>query len=1032
MPPRRPPPSAEAMTAMYEALEAMTGEGNRKQRALREFKKSKPDMFLGQMDPILAGRWLDNLVLEFNLQDIPQEYRVDFATYLLRDAAREWWDTIRVTYDVPNMQWQTFEQLFREYYIPIAYTQLKAKEFYRLEQGDMTVMEYHVKFTELSKYAPGAVANPLEKIAKFEEGLRPKIREACASNIFTDFSECLQVAMKKEAELDRSLGDYKRKISKSDSRKLTRKQQGQGSQSSGSSWGSSGSYGRGRYGPYVCHKCGQPGHLRRNCPQQALEQQTRFSQGGSEGSHAGSAQWSAQGSQMRPAQPYYSPSTFVPSQPQFNRPQYYPQYRSQGSGFQPTTGSFQSPHPIGSQSGQSYQGRGSGSSSGRSGRNGGRGKGKGTINAMMSHGDTESPTGHAAIEGMIIISNSWARALFDTGASHSFISELFVNALGLEIQPFYPPLALMTPMGGHALVSFVCKSCVVMIESHRLLVDLIVLPMTQFDVILGMDCLSKYQTIIDCHRARVIIGTEDGGVVTYQAHQGVKSSSLILKVCVGGRGNLRSLGYLNAIAGELETIEKHSNIMVVDEYPDVFPEELPGLPPEREIEFCIDLIPGTSPISISPYRMAPTEMIELRKQLQELLDRGFIRPSVSPWGAPVLFAKKHDGSLRLCVDYRQLNRVTIKNKYPLPRIDELFDQLGGSRYFSKIDLRSGYHQLRIREEDVPKTAFRTRYGHYEFLVMPFGLTNAPAAFMDLMNRVFKPYLDRFVIVFIDDILVYSKTQEEHEEHLRIVLQTLRENKLFAKREKCDFWITEVKFLGHVISQEGISVDPSKIEAVLRWERPKNVSEIRSFLGLAGYYRRFVENFSRIAMPLTRLTKKEVKYTWDDQCEEAFQELKKRLTSAPILTISNSEEPYTVYTDASRTGLGCVLMQHGKVVAYASRQLKTHEQNYPTHDLELAAVIFALKIWRCYLYGAKFEVFTDHKSLKYLFTQRDLNLRQRRWVEYMEDYDFTLQYHPGKANVVADALSRKPRGILASLAFEDWSRSSTIVNYDLQY
>ena len=344
----------------------------------------------------------------------------------------------------------------------------------------------------------------------------------------------------------------------------------------------------------------------------------------------------------------------------------------------------------------------------------------------------------------------------------------------------------------------------------------------------------------------MIIGTKDGGMVTYQANQGMKSSSSILKVCVGGTGNLRSLGYINAIACELKLVGKHSYIMVVDEYPDVFPNKLPGLPPEREIELCIDLIPRTSPIFISPYHMAPTEMIELRKQLQELLDKGFIRPSTSPWGAPVLFAKKHDGSLRLCVDYRLLNRVTIKNKYHLPRIDELFDQLGGSRYFSKIDLRSGYHQLKIREEDVTKIAFRTRYGHYEFLVMPFGLTNAPAAFMDLMNRVFKPYLDRFISVFIDDILVYSKTQEKLEEHLRIVLQTLRENRLFAKREKCDFWMIEVKFLGHVISQEGISVDPSKIEAVLRWERSRNVSEIKSFLGLAGYYRRFVKNFSCIA------------------------------------------------------------------------------------------------------------------------------------------------------------------------------------------
>ena len=253
---------------------------------------------------------------------------------------------------------------------------------------------------------------------------------------------------------------------------------------------------------------------------------------------------------------------------------------------------------------------------------------------------------------------------------------------------------------------------------------------------------------------------------------------------------------------------------MVGEFEDVFPDELSGLPPHREIEFGIELFPGTSPISMAPYQMAPAEMKELRRQLQELADKGYIRNSTSPWGAPVLFAKKHDGTLRLCVDYRQLNRVTVKNKYPLPRIDELFDQLGGSRYFSKIDLRSGYHQLRIKEEDIPKTAFRTRYGHFEFLVMSFELMNAPAAFMDLMNRIFRSYLDQFMIVFIDDILVYSKTWEEHDQHLRIVLQALREHQLYAKREKCEFWLTEVKFLGHVISEHGISIDRSKIEAIV--------------------------------------------------------------------------------------------------------------------------------------------------------------------------------------------------------------------------
>ena len=270
------------------------------------------------------------------------------------------------------------------------------------------------------------------------------------------------------------------------------------------------------------------------------------------------------------------------------------------------------------------------------------------------------------------------------------------------------------------------------------------------------------------------------------------------------------------------------SIPVVSEFSEVFSTDLPGLPPDRDIDFCIDVDPGTRPISIPPYRMTPAELKELKEQLQDLLSKGFIRPSVSPWGAPVLFVKKKDGSMRMCIDYRHLNKVTIRNKYPIPRIDGLFDQLQGASLFSKIDLRSCYHQLKVRAEDIPKTAFRTRYGHYEFLVMSFGLTNAPAAFMDLMNGVFKPYLDSFVIVLIDDILIYSRTKEEHEHHLRIVLGILKEKKLNAKFSKCEFWLSSVAFLGHLVSKEGIMVDPKKIEAVRDWVRPTSVTEIRSF------------------------------------------------------------------------------------------------------------------------------------------------------------------------------------------------------------
>ncbi|GJT18116.1 putative reverse transcriptase domain-containing protein [Tanacetum coccineum] len=628
------------------------------------------------------------------------------------------------------------------------------------------------------------------------------------------------------------------------------------------------------------------------------------------------------------------------------------------------------------------------------------------------------------------------------------------------------------------------------------------------------------------------------------------------------------------------------DIPVVREFLEVFPEDLPGLPPVRQVEFQIDLIPGAAPVARAPYRLAPSEMQELSNQLQELADRGFIRPSTSPWGAPVLFVKKKDGSFRMCIDYRELNKLTVKNRYPLPRIDDLFDQLQGSSVYSKIDLRSGYHQLRVRDEDIPKTAFRTRYGHYEFQVMPFGLTNAPAVFMDLMNRVCKPYLDKFVIVFIDDILIYSRNKEEHADHLRIILELLRKEKLYAKFSnemvdgnlvstntvlillnqpfkidlmliklgsfdvvigmdwlskyhakilcnkkvvhilidgetliirgyhqlrvrdeyipktafrtryrhyefqvmpfgltnapavfmdlmnrvckpyldkfvivfiddiliysrnkeehanhlriilellkkeklyakfsKCDFWISIVQFLGHVIDSQGIHVDPAKIEAVKNWASPTTPTEVRQFLGLAGYYQRFIKDFSKIAKSLTELTQKNKKYIWGEDQESAFQLLKQKLCEAPILALPEGNDDFVVYCDASHQGLGAVLMQREKVIAYASRQLKPNEENYTTHDLELGAVVFALKIWRHYLSGSSINA--KRKVITYAsrqlepneenYTTHDLELgavvfalKIRDTVCMAQNYDCEIHYHPGKANVVADALSQKER------------------------
>jgi hypothetical protein len=444
------------------------------------------------------------------------------------------------------------------------------------------------------------------------------------------------------------------------------------------------------------------------------------------------------------------------------------------------------------------------------------------------------PEGAPILTGIFTVLNYPAIVLFDSGASHSFISTKFSAKCQL---PFHHTngITISTP-GGRVATYQINRHVPIKLGSFIFKTTLLIMGLDSVDIILGTDWLSQHHAVIDVvARAIEIHSPLDGEITLYLPDQGCTRSCASVMI--------------------ESPVEK---IPVVCDYPDVFPDELPGMPPDRDIEFAIELQPRTAPISKRPYRMPPAELAELKKQLQELLDKGFIRPSTSSWGCPALFVKKKDESLRMCVDYRPLNAVTIKNKYPLPRIDVLFDPLVGAKMFSKIDLRSGYHQIKIRTSDIPKTAFSTRYGLYEFLVMSFGLTNAPAYFMYLMNSVFMPELDKFVVIFIDDILVYSKNEAEHTKHLHTVLQRLRDHQLYAKLSKCEFWLKEIKFLGHTISQDGISVDPEKVQEVMDWKPPTTVRQIRSFLGLAGYYRRFIPDFSRIAKPMTELLKKGAK------------------------------------------------------------------------------------------------------------------------------------------------------------------------------
>ncbi|GJV81146.1 putative reverse transcriptase domain-containing protein [Tanacetum coccineum] len=619
------------------------------------------------------------------------------------------------------------------------------------------------------------------------------------------------------------------------------------------------------------------------------------------------------------------------------------------------------------------------------------------------------------VTGTFLLNNRYASILFDTGADRSFVSTAFSSRIVITPTALDHDYNVELADGRIVGLNTIIRGCTLNLLNHPFNIDLMPVELGSFDVIIGMDWLAKYHAVIVCAEkiVRIPFGDEIL-IVRGDGSSNKHGTRLNIISCTKAQEYLTKgchvfLANITATKDEDKSKEKRlEDVPVVQEFPEVFPEDLPGIPPTRQVEFRIDLVPGATPVARAPYRLAPSEMKELAEQLQELTDKGFIRPSSSPWGAPVLFVKKKDGSFRMCIDYRELNKLTVKNRYPLPRIDDLFDQLQGSSIYSKIDLRSGYHQLRVREEDIPKTAFRTRYGHYEFQVMSFGLTNAPAVFMDLMNRVCKPYLDKFVIVFIDDILIYSKSKKEHEEHLRQILKLLKKEELYAKFSKCEFWISRVQFLGHVIDCRGIHVDPAKIESIKDWASPKTPTEIRQFLGLAGYYRRFIEGFSKIAKTMTKLTQKGVKFDWGDKQEAAFQLLKQKLCSAPILALPEGSEDFIAYCDASKKGLGAVLMQREKVISYASRQLKIHEKNYTTHDLELGAVVFALKIWRHYLYGTKCTVFTDHKSLQHILDQKELNMRQRRWLELLSDYDCEIRYHPGKANVVADALSRKER------------------------
>ncbi|GJR52461.1 putative reverse transcriptase domain-containing protein [Tanacetum coccineum] len=1095
--PVTPAPTAITTTVTEAQLQALIDQGVAAAMAEAEASRVRNGYDSNDTEGVIGlTRWFEKMESVFSISNCTASCQVKFMTCTLQDDTLTWWNA-HVKTTTPEaahaMPWATLKKMMTDKYCPRGEIKKIETEMWNLKVKGTDVVAYNRRFQQLALMCARMFPEEVDKIEKYIGGLpdmilgsvkasKPKTMQEAIEFTTELMDEKTHAYAERQAEKKRKYDD------------LSKNNQNQQQQNKRQNTGQAYTAGNSDRKPYAgskplcskcdynhegpcpprCNNCKKVGHLAKDCrsrPANANNNNRNNNNNNQKGN--GCYECGAQGHFKRNC----------------------PKLKNNDRGNQ--AGNDRAPAKV-------Y-----------------------VVGNAGANPDN-------VVAGTFLLNNRYAYILFDTGADRSFVSTAFSSQIDITPSTLDHYYDVELADGRIIGLNTILSGCTLNFLNHPFNINLMPVELGSFDAIIGMDWLAKYQAVIVCAEKIVRIpwgnetliihgdGSNQGNVTRLNIISCTKTQKYMQK------GFPIFLAHVTAKEVEDKSEKKRlEDVPIVRDFPEVFPEDLSGLPPTRQVEFQIDLVPGAAPVARAPYRLAPSEMKELSEQLKELSDKGFIRPSSSPWGAPVLFVKKKDGSFWMCIDYRELNKLIMKNRYPLPRIDDLFDQLQGSSvysidYLSQLSpprfernipntlqnslqplrissyavwfdkrtcrihgpyesgekrvldlspskssnsswplgwsLRSvglphgirglveegeyaypcapilayqgsedfmhtatlqrrvcvvlskekGYHQLRVREEDIPKTAFRTRYGHYEFQVMPFGLTNAPAVFMDLMNRVCKPYLDKFVIVFIDDILIYSKNKQEHEEHLKLILELLKKEELYAKFSKCEFWIPKVQFLGHVIDSEGIHVDPAKIESIKDWTSPKSPTEIRQFLGLAGYYRRFIEGFSKIAKPMTKLTQKKVKFEWGDKQEAAFQLLKQKLCSAPILALPEGSEDFIAYCDASKKGLGVVLMQREKVISYASRQLKIHEKNYTTHDLELGAVVFALKIWRHYLYRTKCTVFTNHKSLQHILDQKELNMRQRRWLELLSDYDCDIRYHPGKANVVADALSRKER------------------------
>ncbi|GJS33032.1 putative reverse transcriptase domain-containing protein [Tanacetum coccineum] len=839
----------------------------------QDFMKCQPLFFRGTEGVVDLTQWFERMEIVFRISNCTVENQVKFATCTLMGIALTWWNShVRtVTNDVAYaMTWTDLKKKMTTKYCPRNEIKKIEAEMWNLKVKGTDVVAYNQRFQELALLCDRMFPEETDKIERYVGGMPDLIY----SSVVASKPKTMQEAIEMATELmDRRINTFaerqaenKRKFE--DTPRNNQNQQQNKRQNTGRAYAA----GNGdkkpyegtkplcpkcnfnHYGPCIptCNNCKKLGHLAKDCRSRPAtannnnnnrNNNNNNNRNNNNNNNRNNNNPRAQGANTNAIVCFEcgAPGHFKKDCPQWKN-------KNQGNG--------------------------------------------NAVARAYAVGVAGQNPDNNVVTGTFLLNNRCASILFDTGADRSFVSTQFSTLINIAPTTLDHGYNVELADGRIIWVNTVLLGCTLNFLNHPFHVDLMPVEMGTYDVIIGMDWLTKYQAVIDCAKkiVRIPFGSEilifhgDGSRNKRGTRLNIisctKTQKYLLKGCHVFLAHITIKE-----TGDKSKKKQLQDVPIVKNFPEVFPEDLPGLPHTRQVEFHIDLVPGAAPVARAPYRLAPSEMKELADQLQELSDKGFIRPSSSPWGAPVLFVKKKDGSLRMCIDYRELNKLTVKNRYPLPRIDDLFDQLQGSSVYSKIDLR---------------------------------------------------------------------TKQEHEEHLKIILELLKKEKLYAKFSKCEFWIPKVQFLGHVIDNKGIHVDPAKIESVKDWVSPKTPTEIRQFLGLAGYYRRFIEGFSKIAKPMTKLTQKKVNFK------------------------PRGSEDFIIYCDASKKGLGAVLMQRKKCFAM-SEYLEAQS------------------------YGTKCTVFTDHKSLQHILNQKELNMRQRRWLELLSDYDCDIRYHPGKANVVARML-----------------------------